>query len=303
MDTLILRSMMSVPGIRERFIEKARAIPADILCFDLEDSVAWDDKPTARNLVARTLPDFPANGRLIVVRINGLDTGLAEQDLDAVVHPWLHGINLPKCHNAAVVQQVDTYLTYLERTRDIPPGQIKLIPWIETAEGIAKALEVCTASDRTIAAAFGGEDYTADLGITRTATGNELQQPRAIMANAALAAGIVPIDTPEPDFSDPHKFDQDVQVARSLGYRGKFCIHPTQVDAANRAFAPSDDELAWADRVIESYEDGTRRGLGAVSLDGTMIDKPVADRAYGLRTWRQRIAEREALLQTHHDPA
>ena len=285
--------MMGIPGIRPRFIDKARTIPADILCFDLEDSVAWSDKPSARNLIAEKLPDFPGNNRLIVVRVNGLETGLTEQDLDAVVHPWLDAISIPKGHNPRVIQQIDFYLTYLERTRGIPDGKIKLIPFIETAEGIVRAFEVCTASNRNIAICFGAEDYTADLGIRRTPDGAELLQARATLANAAIAANLIPIDTPEPDFSNLSKFKLDAQIARSLGYQGKYCIHPTQVEAANQTFMPSTDEMTWANRVIEIYEHGVRSGLGSVSLDGMMIDKPVADRAYALQAWQSQINQLE----------
>ena len=118
---------------------RRRTRSRDIICFDLEDSVAWDDKPAARRTVAEALPEFPAGTRLLYVRINALDSGLSEEDLDAVVGPWLHGINMPKSHNAAIIERIDAYLTLLERTRDIPAGQIKLIPWIESAQAIARA--------------------------------------------------------------------------------------------------------------------------------------------------------------------
>ncbi len=286
--------MMSVPGIRPRFIDKARAIPADIICFDLEDSVAWDDKPAARRTVAEALPEFPAGARLLYVRINALDSGLAEEDLDAVVGPWLHGINMPKSHDAAVIERIDAYLTLLERTRDIPAGQIKLIPWIESAQAIARADEICTASPRLIGAAIGGEDYATDLGIQRTPEGTELAFARAVVANACAAAAIVPIDTPTTNFTDLDQCEDDVRRARQLGYRAKFCIHPTQVEIANRVFAPSEEEMAWAKRVVDAYEGGKRRGHGAVALDGVMIDDPIAERAYNLLQWVERIAEREA---------
>lgn len=297
MASHVIRSMMSVPGIREKFIDKARGIPADILCFDLEDSVAWDDKPAARELLAKILPEFEARGRMVFVRVNGYDTGLTELELDAVVGPHLDGINISKVNDAADMERVDHYLTFLEKTRGIPEGQIKLIPWIENATAVVNAYEICTATSRTIGAAVGGEDYAVSIGTRRTSAGSELLQARSVMVNACHAAGIVPIDTPRVDFKDTDGFEQELQTVRTLGFRGKFCIHPTQVERANVVFAPTDEDKDWARRVIELYEDGVARNLGAVAMDGEMIDKPVADQACALLEWVDRIEEREALLR------
>ena len=156
---------------------------------------------------------------------------------------------------------------------------------------------ICSASPRLIGAAMGGEDYATDLGVTRTAEGEELRYPRAVMANACAAAGIVAIDTPTAEFQDMERFRLDLQIARGLGYRGKFCIHPTQVEEANRTFAPAEEEIAWARRVLEASADGKRQGIGAVALDGVMIDDPVVDRAEKLLAWTQQVTERDAALR------
>ena len=296
MTSPIVRSMLSVPGNQQRFIDKAAAIPADIICFDLEDSVAWDDKPAARDLVAAALPQFDARGRLLCVRINGLETGLAEQDLAAVVGPSLRIVNLPKVTDAGAIAQVDHYLTLLERTRDLEPGAIRLIPWIETASAVVHAYEICAASARILGFTFGADDYATDSGVVRTPDAAELNYPRAVAANAAAAAGVVAIDTPTTEFKDLEKFERDLIAARHLGYRGKFCIHPTQVEIANRVFAPSADELAWAHKIIDAYAAGQAEGRGAIALDGEMIDDPLVDRAHQLLDWTKRVAERDALL-------
>ncbi len=297
MSTAILRSMLSVPGNQGRFIDKARATPADVVCLDLEDSVALDDKPPAREIVAAALGQFEPRGRLLCVRINGLETGLAETDLDAVVQPALEAINLPKVGDATDLAQVDHYLTYLERTRAIEPGHIRLIPWIETARAVVNAYAICAASPRIIAAVFGADDYRADSGVLATADWSELAHARAVTANAAAAARVVPLDTPTTEFRDLDRFERDLQAARTFGYRGKFCIHPSQVEIANRVFAPSQEELDWARRIIAVAADGRRDGRGAVALDGEMIDDPVVDRAQQLLDWTDRVSARDALLQ------
>jgi citrate lyase subunit beta/citryl-CoA lyase len=274
--------MLSVPGVRERFIAKAADVPADVILFDLEDSVGWADKPRARAIVAAAGPAFAKGDRLVYVRPNDLSTGLLEADLDVVVGPWLDGIHLPKTHNPEVVVQVDHYLTFLERTRGLEPGSVRLIVWIESTEGIAKAEAICAASPRLVGAAMGAEDYVTSLGVMRTKGGVEIEYARARMANAAMACGLVPIDCPEPDYKDLEHFERDTTHARALGYRGKYCIHPDQVDVANRVFSPPPDEVAWARRVVDAYEEGEREGLGAVGLDGAMVDRPIYLRARNL---------------------
>ena len=297
MATRIIRSMLSVPGVRERFIERAREVPADILNFDLEDSVAEGDKAKARGMVAEAIRDFPAKGRLLYVRINGLDTPHAELDLEAVVGPWLNGINIPKVDSGEHIRQADHYLTYLEKVRGLPPGQVTLIPWIETTEGLSRAYEICHASPRLIGAALGGEDFVTSLGVRRTREGAELEYPRAQVAIAARSADLVPIDAPEADFRDLEHFERDITHARGLGFKGKFCIHPTQVDVANRVFAPSPEELEWSKCVVDASEEGERQGLGAVALDGQMIDRPIVLRARELLDWQRQVEEQEAALR------
>jgi citrate lyase subunit beta / citryl-CoA lyase len=277
-----IRSMLSVPGNRERFIEKAASISADVIVLDLEDSIAVSEKPRARVMVGGAIPKFAKRDRLLFVRPNGLATGLLEADLDAVVMDGLDGIHLPKTHSPDVVRQVDHYLSFLERSRELVDGAIKLIPWIESSEGVAKAEAVCTASPRLVGASMGAEDYVTSLGAMRTREGREIEYARARVANAAMAAGLVPIDCPEPDYRDLEHFERDIRHARELGYKGKYCIHPDQVEIANRVFTPGPDEIEWAGRVVEAYEAGEADGLGAVGLEGAMIDRPIYQRAIDL---------------------
>ena len=285
----ILRSMLSVPGLRERFIAKAAEIPADVILLDLEDSVPFASKAEARERVRAAIPEFDKRGRPLFVRPNDLATGLLEADLDAVVLPGLDGIHLPKTHRPEIVERAAHYLDLLERMRGLEPGSVRIIPWIESAEGVAKVEAICRASERLIAASFGAEDYVTSLGVMRTRAGVEIEYGRARTANAALARGLVPIDCPEPDYRDLAHFERDIEHARTLGYRGKYCIHPAQVEVANRVFAPSQAQLRWAARVVEAYEAGEREGLGAVGLDGAMVDRPIYLRAQALVRWQAAI--------------
>ncbi|MCH9058017.1 MAG: hypothetical protein IIB55_05250 [Planctomycetes bacterium] len=169
--------------------------------------------------------------------------------------------------------------------------------------------EVVSASDVIVAAAYLGDDgsildvWPTTASIRQSAreavAANTVQgAARLTIANACAAADIVAIDTPTAEFKDAERLRRDLETAKGMGYRGKFCIHPTQVQVANRVFAPSADDLAWANRVVEAYEEGKRQGLGAVALDGAMIDDPVADRAYNILEWTRQIEQREAVLKS-----
>lgn len=282
----ILRSILSVPAVRERFIDKATTVPADVILLDLEDSVPANMKLEARARARDALPRFDKRGRSLFVRPNDLATGLLEADLDAVVCAALDGIHLPKAHTPAIVERADHYLSLLERARGLAAGSVRIIAWIESTEGVANVEAICRASARLIGASMGAEDYATSLGVMRTRAGGEIEYARARTANAALAAGLVPIDCPEPDYRDLAHFEREITHARSLGYRGKYCIHPAQVEIANRVFAPSAEQLAWAARVRDAYEAGEREGLGAVGLDGAMVDRPIYARALELLRWQ-----------------
>jgi len=284
---ILIRSLLFIPAIQQRFIDRGPNAGADALCLDMEDSVPSGEKQRAREMLKETIPNIPRTGYLLFVRVNALDTGLLEEDLLAVVWPGLDGISLPKAVSGDYVKQVDSYLTILERQRGMQTGQVKLIPWIESAIGVSRALEICTASPRMIGVSFGAEDFTIDMGIQRTPEGKEVEWAKSAIAVACRAARIHPIDTPTMDFRDVSRLELDSTYSKSLGYRGKYCIHPDQVPVVNRLFAPSDDDIAMARRIIEVYEEAESRGVGAVGMDGQVVDWPIYVRAKNLLEWAE----------------
>ena len=290
--TYVLRSLLFVPGHRPRFVERAPDVPADVICLDLEDSVPWDEKSKAREAVKEAIGNMPRTGYLLFVRVNGLRSGLLEDELAAVVQPGLDGISLPKAESAETVRRVDALLTELERTQGLTVGQVKLVPWIETALALVNAYEICSASPRLVGASFGAEDFTTDMGIRRTKASKEIEWPRAAMAIACRAADILAIDTPVQDYTDLQHLEEDCRFALSLGYRGKYCIHPSQVEVVNHVFAPSPEEIEEARKVIQAYEEGEAQGLGAVGLEGTAIDWPIYVRARRLLEWAEAASRR-----------
>jgi citrate lyase subunit beta/citryl-CoA lyase len=202
----LVRSILSVPGSSPRFIAKAESVPADVIAFDLEDSVAPQEKAEARAAVARTIDRFPKDGRLAYVRPNDLDSGLLEDDLAAVVRPGLDGIHLPKVHGPDTIVHVDHYLTLLERIAGLPSGAVRLMAWIESAQGVANVETICGASPRLVAVSVGSEDYAASLGVSRSSEATELAFARARVVNAAAAAGLIAVDGAETAVRNPDRF-------------------------------------------------------------------------------------------------
>jgi len=285
----VIRSILSVPGSSPRFILKAETVDADVIALDLEDSVAPQEKASAREAVAAAVETFPKAGRLLYVRPNDLDSGLLEDDLAAVVRPGLDGIHLPKVHRPATLVHVDHYLTLLERLSGLPAGSVRIMAWIESAEGVANVEAICTASPRLVAVSVGSEDYAASLGVSRSADGTELAFARARVVNAAAAAGLAAIDGAETALGDRDRFWQTCRTVRQLGYRGKFCIYPDQVRLVNDAFAPTAAERAWAEQVVAAFEAARDQGIGAISVDGAMVDLPIYERARQLLALTERL--------------
>jgi citrate lyase subunit beta/citryl-CoA lyase len=281
-----MRSILTVPVIVDRFVQKAPSSGADVICLDVEDSVPPAEKKRARTLAAEAIAALSGTPGALFVRVNGPATGLLEDDLTGVVRAGLDGIVVSMTDSADVVLQVDEQLSGLERKHSIPPGSIVIVPLVETARGVVKCLNICEASSRVTAAIFGAEDYATDMGIARTAEGGEITWARNQVAVHCRAAGVVPIDTPDPDYTDEAHLEREMSSARSLGYRGKLCIHPTQVAMANRIFAPTPEEVEEAKTVVDLFErEGLAKGLAAIPADGRMIDTPIYWRAKNLLEW------------------
>jgi citrate lyase subunit beta/citryl-CoA lyase len=278
----LYRSLVFVPGIRENMIEKARAFDADVIVLDLEDSVPPAEKEQARQIVRRAIPTLAALGHTVHVRVNPVGSGLARDDLAAVVCPELAGIVLPKAESPQDVRDIDVLIREQELERGVKPGTPALIATIESARGVLRCEEICRASTRLAAITLGADDYTADLGVHRTREGRELDYARQVMAVCARAADILALDTPFADFRDEEGLIRESEWVRSLGFKGKYLIHPGQIGPVNRVFRPTEEEVAYARRVLDAFEEAVARGHGAVQVDGRMVDPPVAKRAQAL---------------------
>ena len=278
----LLRSLQFVPGNRRDMLEKSRGFNADVLVADLEDSVPAAEKTAARELVGELAPSLSSTGRKVMVRVNSLDTGLTGEDLRAVVNHQLYGVSLGKVDSPWHIREFHRLLEVEETRLAMPLGKIKIIPWIESAAGILCMADIAGASPRVVVLAFGAEDYTNDMGLQRTDGGEEVRLPRAMVPIAARAAGIVALDTPYVRFRDTDGLRREAEAALSLGYKGKFSIHPAQLATINTVFTPKEEDLEYARRVVQAWEEAESQGRGALVLDGNMVDVPVVKRAYNL---------------------
>ena len=275
----LLRSLLFVPGNQPKMLEKALGLRPDVYIPDLEDSVPVEEKTNARDVTESRLADLAGAGPLIVPRINSLDTGLLEDDLAAVVGPHIFGVSVGKIQSPGDVERIGSIIAGLEKKANLEVGRIRLVPWIETAMAIVDAYRICASSPRIVGVAFGAEDYTNDMGIERTQSDAEILYPRSVIAVAARAAGVLALDTPFFGFRDPDGLRKDAGTARSLGFRGKFAIHPAQIEIISETFSPSSAEIEQARRVVSAFEEAKQKGRGSTSLDGQVVDVPVVRRA------------------------
>lgn len=289
---LILRTLMFVPGNQERRIEKARTVPADALILDLEDSVPLAEKDTARKMVAAAIPGLAVGGQEVFVRTNSLQTTFAPLNIKAVVSSGLRGILLPKSDTAADIRQVDALIAEAERAAGLPAGSVGLLALVETPKAVIDTYEIAVASSRMLGITFGAEDYALEMGVTRTKEGAEIFYPRMAIAVACHAANVLAIDCVYTDVRDREGLVAEMKAVKQMGFQGKLVIHPDQVGPVNEVLSPSAEEVAYARRVLEAFEAAEKQGLASISLEGKMIDVPVAERARKLLARAEAIAKK-----------
>lgn len=270
-------------------LEKALSFDADVVMVDLEDSVPPGEKINARHMAQEWVPKLHRSGLRVMVRVNSLDTGLTGAEVATVAGPELYGFSIGKTESAWDIRETNRIISVAESAAGLDSGRLKLIPWIENARAVMAAQEIAAASRRIVAVAFGAEDYTNDMGIRRTDTGKEVYFPRSVVAVAARAAGVASLDSPFVLFRDPDALRQDAQVSLQMGYTGKFAIHPAQLGIINETFGPSPEEVDYAHRVVEAWNQAETEGRGSVDLDGRMIDVPVLKRAKNLLSLAEAI--------------
>lgn len=274
----INRSFLFAPGNHPRKVEKAIDAGADAVILDLEDAVAASEKVATRAVVVEAL-QRPRPGRGYV-RINALDTGLTFGDLETVVAPGVDGIILPKVERASDIAKVDWVIAELERKANLPTGSIDLMPILETGLGVANAREICKAEGRVQRVSFGAGDYTRDMGMDWTLSEHECDAARAEVVLASRIAGLQPpVDTVWIHLKDDTGLRASALKVRQMGFQGKLCIHPAQLETVHGVFTPTADEIAHASAVVAAFEQAEAEGSASIQLDGYFIDYPIVEKA------------------------
>lgn len=271
-----MRSMLFVPGDSARKFESARKSEADCLILDLEDSVAPDQKVGSRSIVHGMLKQNDGR-RKLYVRVNAFDTGLTLGDLAAIVPAKPDGIVLPKCEGGADVSKLSLYLDAFEAAAGIEPGHIRIVPVAtETAQAIFKLDSFVGCSTRLWGLMWGGEDLSAALGAMCNRTEGRFHSPyllaRDLCLISASAASVVAIDTIYADIDNLDGLTEEALAARRDGFLSKAVIHPKHVGVVNKAFTPTQEELAHARKIVDAFEQSPTAGV--VRVEGKMVDKP-----------------------------
>jgi len=277
-----LRTALFVPGNRPDRVDKAVKTSADAVIIDLEDAVALTEKEVSRSTVRDKILEHA--DRKIIVRINSLDSPFFHGDLAEVITGNLFCLMVPKVESAAHIREINENLIKVENEKGIVQGTVSIIPLIESAGAVQNIHRIATEKmepSRIYCVAFGAADYTLDMGIEITREGTELSYPRSRIAVASRAAGIEPpLDTPfMMDLKDMEALKVDADRAKQLGFQGKLCIHPNQIEPCHTIFSPAKEDILYAEKVVQVFEEAERKRSAAIQLDGKFIDYPVVEHA------------------------
>ena len=286
--TRLKRTSLYASGSNPVNMIQAAFYNEDCIVYDMEDSVPLSEKDTARLLIYNTVRYHRPANKYVIIRVNGIYSEYLEEDLEAAVRARPDAIRIPKVEYKEEAVRICNRITEIEKEAGLEVGKIEVWCNIESYLGMINAYEIATADPRIVALALGAEDFTASMKSTRTKAGLEIFYARNAILTACRHAGIEAIDAVFSDINDIEGLKEDTQLTKNLGFDGKTCVHPRQIDVVNSFFTPRAKEIKYALRVLEAVEEGARLGKGAVTLDGGMIDKPMELRA------RTTLAQAEA---------
>ncbi|MEA2105559.1 MAG: CoA ester lyase [Bacteroidota bacterium] len=275
MTDYLLRSLLFVPGHNGKLMDSASRSTADVLLLDIEDSVQpFENKQKARDLIMNYVKQNKFKNHLVFPRVNDRESGELLKDLMQLTLDGVDGFMYPKSEGGQDVYFIDKLLETIEYEKGFPVGKFKLIPLIETTSAVLNALEISNASDRVIGIAFGCEDFITDLKGVHDEDELSIFTPRANIAMAARAAGIIPIDTVHIKVHDLKDLEKSLNVAKKLGFEGMLVLHPKELDLVHQYFSPSNQEVADAKEMLRLDDEAKKMGKGVALLNGKFIGPP-----------------------------
>lgn len=272
------RAILYMPGDNWKMITKSITLGVDSICMDMEDGTAVNKKVEARETIAKALQELDFGSSEKLARINSVGSGWEKEDIEAVLPYQPDGIVIPKVESYDQVEWASKIIESAELKKGWKVNSIRILIGIETAKGILNLKEIA-AHPRLDAMIFGGEDFATSIGATRTKDAIELLYARQAVIVACAAYDLQAIDIVTIDYKDMEMLKAESEFGAGLGFSGKQIIHPNQVSAVQEAFTPSDEEIAHAKRIVETFESNQKEGKGAYALDGKMIDMPLLKNA------------------------
>ena len=272
------RALLYMPGDDWKKITKSITLGVDCICMDMEDGTALNKKAEARVIIAKALRELDFGQSEKLARINSVGSGFEKDDIHAVLPFHPDGIVIPKLEELKQIEWASDIIEAAELKHGWPMNSIRVLIGVETAKGILNLKEIAS-HPRLDAVIFGGEDYAASVGATRTKDAIELLYAREATVAACAAFGLQAIDIVAIDFKDIESLRAESEFGAQLGFSGKQIIHPAQVEPVQTAFTPSDTAIAYAKRIVETFDAAQKSGAGAYALDGKMIDMPLVKNA------------------------
>lgn len=294
-EELLIRSMLFVPAHNEKLMDSASKVVADMVFLDIEDSVQpIENKQVARDRVVEYVAQDRFKGRMVFPRVNDRESGELLRDLMQLTIPGVDGFVYPKSYTGQDIYFIDKLLTTIEYEKKMPVGTFKLVPLIETAAAVLNAQEICRASDRVVAIAFGCEDFMADLEGMHDPMGQSIFTARAMIAMAARANKVIPIDTVHIRVHDLEDLERNLIVAKNLGFEGMMALHPKELPLIHQYFSPSMEEIADAEEQIRLSEAAVKQGRGVAVIGNKFIGPPMVAAAKKTLAKHQLIQDRIA---------
>ena len=276
MNSFAMRSLMFVPGHNEKLLQSAARSEADVLLLDLEDSVQpARNKEIAREMIRTKIEEDLFKGRVIFPRVNYRESGQLLKDVYDLSIPGIAGFMYPKSRTGEDVYFFDKLLETIEYEKSIEIGTFKIIPLIETASAVINVDAICSASKRVIAIAFGCEDFVSDLGGIHDPEGESIYWPRAIIAMAAKANNVIPIDTVHINLHDLDDLEKNLIFAKKLGFEGMLVLNPKELPLVHKYFTPSDSEVESAKEILRLYDIAEKENKGVAIMDGKFVGPPM----------------------------
>ena len=279
MDSFLLRSMLFVPAYRRKFIDSALKTNADALIIDLEDAVPFEYKADARVILKEYILNGAFRDKKVFVRLNAIESKMLFEDIEVVLYEDIAGVMLTKVYSEEDMIYYDKLFAQFEQEKGLEVGHFKFLPLIETTAAVLNVYSIAKASKRTIAVCFGGEDFLNDLEGLHKEPPRTFDYPRATIAIAARAAGVLPIDTPYLALDNQEGFIKEEKISFEMGFAGALLIHPKQIELAHECFMPEEDEITRSIEIGKAIQEAEKTGSGVAMLNGKMIGPPMRKRA------------------------